>query len=99
MTFDKNELSKIATGYTKIITKIFHIGLDNNTISIYTYLCSCKEDYHPSINQICRILKISRPTVMKGLKTLQQKNIIKKEVAGNSHMSTKYKFLPPSEWI
>jgi len=98
MTLDKNELSKITYGYTKIVTKIFHIGLSNNVISVYCYLCSCKEEYHPSINQICKILQLSRPTVMKILRVLQQRKILVKEKPGNSFSSTKYRFLPPDNW-
>ena len=62
---------------------IFSLGLNHSEIAVYTYLMSCedRETYtcYPSYNTIGKALKMSKKTVMKYVKSLEDKCFITTE--------------------
>ena len=98
MPLDRDKMYKIKSGYTKIVTKIFHIGLDYKAIVIYIYLCSCVENFNPSISMIKRKTQISRNTIINKLLLLEEWNIINKDSKGFSHKANIYRLIPPEDW-
>ena len=63
--------------------EIFCLGLNSGEISVYAYLMSCedRETYtcYPSYNTIGKALKMSKQTVMKYVKSLEDKCLITTE--------------------
>ena len=62
---------------------IFYLGLGYGEIAVYSYLMSCedRETYqcYPSYNTIGNALKMSKKTVMKYVKSLENKCLIRTE--------------------
>ena len=63
--------------------EIFCLGLNSGEIAVYSYLMSCedRETYqcYPSYNTIGKALKMSKKTVMKYVKSLENKCLITTE--------------------
>ena len=63
--------------------EIFCLGLNSGEIAVYAYLMSCedRETYtcYPSYNTIGKALKMSKKTVMKYVKSLEDKCLISTE--------------------
>ena len=63
--------------------EIFCLGLNSGEIAVYSYLMSCenRETYqcYPSYNTIGNALKMSKKTVMKYVKSLEDKCLITTE--------------------
>ena len=63
--------------------EIFCLGLNSGEIAVYAYLMSCedRETYqcYPSYNTIGNALKMSKKTVMKYVKSLEDKGLITTE--------------------
>ena len=63
--------------------EIFYLGLNSGEIAVYTYLMSCEDrktyQCYPSYNTIGNALKMSKKTVMKYVKSLENKCLIRTE--------------------
>lgn len=66
-----------------MLNEIFCLGLSSGEIAVYSYLMSCedRETYqcYPSYNTIGKALKMSKKTVMKYVKSLEEKCLITTE--------------------
>ena len=69
--------------YFPMPNEIFCLGLNSGEIAVYSYLMSCedRETYtcYPSYNTIGNALKMSKKTVMKYVKSLEDKSLITTE--------------------
>ena len=69
--------------YFPMPNEIFCLGLSSGEIAVYSYLMSCedRETYqcYPSYNTIGNALKMSKKTVMKYVKSLEDKCLITTE--------------------
>ena len=69
--------------YFPMPNEIFCLGLSSGEIAVYSYLMSCedRETYtcYPSYNTIGNALKMSKKTVMKYVKSLEDKCLISTE--------------------
>ncbi len=69
--------------YFQMPNEIFCLGLSSCEIAVYSYLMSCedRETYtcYPSYNTIGKALKMSKKTVMKYVKSLEDKCLISTE--------------------
>ena len=69
--------------YFPMPNEIFCLGLSSGEIAVYSYLMSCedRETYtcYPSYNTIGTALKMSKKTVMKYVKSLEEKCLITTE--------------------
>ena len=69
--------------YFPMPNEIFSLGLNSGEIAVYAYLMSCedRENYqcYPSYNTIGKALKMSKKTVMKYVKSLEDKCLIATE--------------------
>lgn len=69
--------------YFPMPNEIFCLGLNYGEIAVYSYLMSCedRETYqcYPSYNTIGKVLKMSKKTVMKYVKNLEDKCLITTE--------------------
>ena len=69
--------------YFPMPNEIFSLGLNSGEIAVYAYLMSCenRETYqcYPSYNTIGNALKMSKKTVMKYVKSLEDKCLITTE--------------------
>ena len=63
--------------------EIFSLGLNHGEIAVYTYLMFCEDrttfQCYPSYNTIGNALKMSKKTVMKYVKSLEDKCLITTE--------------------
>ena len=63
--------------------EIFSLGLNHGEIAVYTYLMFCEDrttfQCYPSYNTIGNALKMSKKTVMKYVKSLEDKYLITTE--------------------
>ena len=63
--------------------EIFSLGLNSGEIAVYTYLMFCEDrktfQCYPSYNTIGKALKMSKKTVMKYVKSLEEKGFITTE--------------------
>ena len=63
--------------------EIFCLGLNSGELAVYTYLMSCEDrktfQCYPSYNTIGKALKMSKKTVMKYVKSLEDKRLITTE--------------------
>ena len=63
--------------------EIFYLGLSYGEIAVYSYLMSCEDrktyQCYPSYNTIGNALKMSKKTVMKYVKSLEDKCLISTE--------------------
>lgn len=63
--------------------EIFSLGLNHGEIAVYAYLMSCEDrktyQCYPSYNTIGKALKMSKNTVMKYVKSLEDKCLITTE--------------------
>ena len=66
--------------YFPMPNEIFSLGLNHGEIAVYTYLMSCEDrktyQCYPSYNTIGNALKMSKNTVMKYVKSLEDKCLI-----------------------
>ena len=69
--------------YFPMPNEIFYLGLNSGEIAVYTYLMSCEDrktyQCYPSYNTIGNALKMSKKTVMKYVKSLEDKCLITTE--------------------
>ena len=69
--------------YFPMPNEIFSLGLNSGELAVYTYLMFCedRETYqcYPSYNTIGNALKMSKKTVMKYVKSLEEKCLITTE--------------------
>ncbi len=69
--------------YFPMPNEIFCLGLSSGEIAVYSYLMSCEDrktyQCYPSYNTIGRALKMSKKTVMKYVKSLEDKCLIATE--------------------
>lgn len=69
--------------YFPLPNEIFSLGLYSGEISVYAYLMCCEDrktfQCHPSYKTIGRALKMSRNTVRKYVKSLEEKRLITTE--------------------
>ena len=69
--------------YFPLPNEIFSLGLYSGEISVYAYLMYCEDrktfQCHPSYKTIGRALKMSRNTVRKYVKSLEEKRLITTE--------------------
>ena len=94
--------------YFPMPNDIFYLGLSYGEIAVYSYLISCedRETYqcYPSYNTIGKALKMSKKTVMKYVKSLEEKCLITTEhttvtlkSGEKRNGNLKYTILPISE--
>ena len=69
--------------YFPMPNEIFSLGLNYGEIAVYSYLMSCEDrktyQCYPSYNTIGKALKMSKKTVMKYVKSLEDKYLISTE--------------------
>ena len=69
--------------YFPMPNEIFSLGLNYGEIAVYSYLMSCEDrktfQCYPSYNTIGKALKLSKKTVMKYVKSLEEKCLITTE--------------------
>lgn len=69
--------------YFPMPNDIFYLGLSYGEIAVYSYLMSCEDrktyQCYPSYNTIGNALKMSKKTVMKYVKSLEDKCLISTE--------------------
>lgn len=69
--------------YFPLPNDIFYLGLSYGEIAVYSYLMSCEDrktyQCYPSYNTIGNALKMSKKTVMKYVKSLEDKCLISTE--------------------
>ena len=69
--------------YFPIPNEIFSLGLNHGENAVYTYLMFCEDrttfQCYPSYNTIGNALKMSKKTVMKYVKSLEDKYLITTE--------------------
>ena len=69
--------------YFPMPNEIFCLGLNSGELAVYTYLMSCEDrktfQCYPSYNTIGNALGMSRKTVMKYVKSLEDKGLITTE--------------------
>ena len=69
--------------YFPMPNEIFCLGLSSGEIAVYSYLMSCEDrktyQCYPSYNTIGKALKMSKKTVMKYVKSLEDKCLITTE--------------------
>ena len=69
--------------YFPMPNEIFCLGLNSGELAVYTYLMSCEDrktfQCYPSYNTIGKALKMSKKTVMKYVKSLEDKCLITTE--------------------
>ena len=69
--------------YFPMPNEIFCLGLSSGEIAVYSYLMSCEDrksyQCYPSYNTIGKALKMSKKTVMKYVKSLENKCLIRTE--------------------
>ena len=79
--------------YFPLPNEIFSLGLYSGEISVYAYLMCCEDrktfQCHPSYKTIGRALKMSRNTVRKYVKGLEEKRLISTEPSSVSLKSGK----------
>ncbi|MBF0361983.1 MAG: hypothetical protein HQK49_13285 [Oligoflexia bacterium] len=84
------------------IPNIMITGLDISPSSykVGTYLISCADIFHPSVNTIIKRINLSQPTVKNGLKELVEKQVIRCDPWPLKRGRKSYiTFLPINEWI
>lgn len=84
--------------FFKVPNKVFDIGLSATAVAIYAYLAKMPEDFNPSIGNMSNVLGISKPTVIKYMKELQNRNIIRCIQPGGENLITRYEFNKPEDW-
>lgn len=95
---NRNRFRDVKKGYFKSITKIFHMGLSSSEIAVYCYLCSCTEEFNPSVRVIARYCRLSKDTVSDALGSLQRRGMIRLVVQGQRGQSARYAFIHPDKW-
>lgn len=94
----KYKLNALKKAYFKIPNKIHGVGLSATAIAIYSYMAMQAETFDPAISVIARSLKLSKTTVIKYLKELQDRNIIKCYDRGAERKISKYEFVNLDDW-
>ena len=95
---NKTTLNKLKKSFFKCPNKIHDIGLSAIAIALYSYLAKCPEDFNPSVGVLARQLKISKPTVIKYLQELKDRNIIQVIRPGGQNTITLYEFNETKDW-
>jgi DNA-binding MarR family transcriptional regulator len=87
------EIIDLREKYFRVSNQIFNEDLDIYEVGIYTVLCrfanNDSSESFPSISRLQEMLKVSRPKVIKTLKSLTEKGIIHKK-QGNTGFSNRY---------
>ena len=83
MSFNKWPKRSAEKNYFMVPNEIFSIGLDFREISIYSYLLRCKNrktyQCYPSYRTIGKAVGMSRNTVAKYVRQLEEKGLIRTE--------------------
>lgn len=95
---NKTRLNSLKTNFVKTTTKIFKMGLDSSTIAVYFYLCSCTEEFNPSVRNIAKFTKLSPTTVAKAMNKLKELNVIEQVAYARKGTTAKYMFIAPDHW-
>ncbi|NHZ85010.1 MAG: hypothetical protein GWP19_03915 [Planctomycetia bacterium] len=96
MSDNKIQLIDLREKFFRVSNNIFDMNLDVYEIAVYSVLCRYANNdskmAFPSLSTLCKLLKISRPKLIKTIKSLNEKHIIYK-LAGNQKTSNKYYLL------
>lgn len=95
---NKNKLNALKKAYFKVPNKIMEMGLSSTAIALYSYLAKQPEDFNPSVSIIAKSLNISKPTAVKYLKELKDRNIIHCYEPGRENVISKYEFIKVEDW-
>ena len=80
MTYNRYPKRDAIKSYFPLPNEIFCLGLCSGEIAVYAYLLYCEDrktfQCHPSFRTIGRALKMSRNTVSKYVKQLEEKQLI-----------------------
>ncbi len=95
----KQNLNKLRRDFFKTTNKIFRMNLDPTTVTVYCYLCSCNEEFNPSVRYVALKLGLSKTTVSRAFLALESTNVIR--LIGNPRrgQTTRWEFVSPQEWI
>ena len=96
---NKNNTLKIKKGYVKIPNRIFKMGLSPIAVLLYCFFLSLAEEFNPGLAFIVDELKISKNTVIKYIKELENRNIIVKVQKGYPGKFSRYSIVMPSQWL
>ena len=91
-------LNNLRKGYFKVPFQIKSMGLNNKTLLVYFYLCSCSEEFNPSVRYLASELGISKVTVKECLEELVTKGIITLIKQGKRTKPNEYMFNSPKKW-
>jgi DNA-binding MarR family transcriptional regulator len=95
---NKSKLNKLKKQYFKIPNRIFDMSLPAQAIALYAYLAKQPEDFNPAVSVMAKALRLSKPTVIKYVKELKDRNIIRCYEQGRERVISKYEFIPSNEW-
>lgn len=95
---NKQDLNKMKKAFFKMPNKVFDIGLSATAVGLYAYLIKMPEDFNPSVGVMANSLNISKPTVIKYMKELQNRNLITCIQPGGTNLITKYQLNRPDVW-
>jgi len=79
---NKHYFSDLERGYTKLPNKVYCIGLSLAALALLSYFLFLPEEVNPTVKQICQRFNISKPSVYKYIKELEDKHIIEKIETG-----------------
>ena len=82
----------------KIPSKFLSIGLSVYAGMVYIACFSVPEEFNPSLKFLQDKLGISKNTVVKALKELENCNMINKIETGSIKRVSKYEFTNPKDW-
>jgi hypothetical protein len=91
-------IENLKVEFVKVPNKVFRIGLSPIAIVLYIHYLTYSEKFHPSISYLCKILKLSKPSVIKYKRELEVRGLIKKYFKGGLGKTAKYEFTPPKSW-
>lgn len=95
---NRSKLSKLRKRYFKVPNKIHEVGLSAIAIAVYSYLAKMPEDFNPSIGTLAKALNLSKPTALKYLHELKNRNIIKLIKPGGENTISEYELTELTEW-
>lgn len=97
---NKEKINQLKTDWFKTSTKIFDLRLDSYAISVFCYLSSCSEDYHPSIREIADKIGVNKNTVSRAIKNLIICNVLVRLSFGTSKnkKTSKFEVNNPDKW-
>lgn len=100
MAKNKSIMTKeLKKDFTKVPNRIFKMGLSPIAITIYIVYCMYSDDFHPSTPYLCKLLNLSKPTILRYKKELRDRNLIQLFYKGGLGKTSKYKLIKPDLWI